>query len=122
MVVALVPALPGAWRTDLAAVDSLDARLIEDDQMGGAMSQTNDAPAPIIRPSQATTITGCRAFPSMAFGAALALPVARVYGQEPSACVAPTVQPTPRRSLRVDRGPAECNRVALTFDAGLNRG
>ncbi|MFN8632952.1 MAG: polysaccharide deacetylase family protein [Chloroflexota bacterium] len=58
----------------------------------------------------------------MTLGAAPALPGARVYGQEASACVAPTVQPTPGRSLRVDRGPAECNRVALTFDAGSDRG
>ena len=34
----------------------------------------------------------------------------------------PAVAPTPGRSLIVDRGPAECNTVALTFDAGADRG
>lgn len=34
----------------------------------------------------------------------------------------PTVAPIPGRSVVVDRGPAECNTVALTFDAGADRG
>ena len=34
----------------------------------------------------------------------------------------PVVQPTPGRSVVVDRGPAECHTVALTFDAGADRG
>jgi peptidoglycan/xylan/chitin deacetylase (PgdA/CDA1 family) len=35
---------------------------------------------------------------------------------------APVVEPTPGRSVVVDRGPSECNTVALTFDAGADRG
>ncbi len=34
----------------------------------------------------------------------------------------PVVQPTPGRSFVVDRGTDECNTVALTFDAGADRG
>jgi peptidoglycan/xylan/chitin deacetylase (PgdA/CDA1 family) len=34
----------------------------------------------------------------------------------------PAVAPTPGRSVTVDRGPAECSTVALTFDAGADRG
>ncbi len=34
----------------------------------------------------------------------------------------PAVQKTPGISLRIDRGPAECNAVSLTFDAGADRG
>jgi peptidoglycan-N-acetylglucosamine deacetylase len=52
------------------------------------------------------------------------------FGQEEpqpdhvAACrpAAPAVQPTPGRSVRIDQGPAECNTVALTFDAGADRG
>jgi len=35
---------------------------------------------------------------------------------------APAVETTPGRSVRIDRGPTECNAVALTFDAGADRG
>lgn len=35
---------------------------------------------------------------------------------------APAVEITPGRSVRVDRGPAECNAVHLSFDAGADRG
>lgn len=35
---------------------------------------------------------------------------------------APIWEPTPGRSIVVDRGPAECNTVSLTFDAGADRG
>lgn len=35
---------------------------------------------------------------------------------------APAVEKTPGRSLRIDRGPAECNAVHLSFDAGADRG
>ena len=34
----------------------------------------------------------------------------------------PAVEPTPGRSIPVYQGPAECNTVALTFDAGADRG
>ncbi|MFN8524817.1 MAG: polysaccharide deacetylase family protein [Chloroflexota bacterium] len=34
----------------------------------------------------------------------------------------PAVGPTPGRSVTVDRGPQECKTVALTFDAGADRG
>jgi peptidoglycan-N-acetylglucosamine deacetylase len=34
----------------------------------------------------------------------------------------PAVEPTPGRSVRIDRGPTECNTVSLTFDAGADRG
>lgn len=34
----------------------------------------------------------------------------------------PAVEKTPGRSVRVDRGPAECGAVSLTFDAGADRG
>lgn len=32
------------------------------------------------------------------------------------------LEKTPGRSVRVDKGPAECNTVSLTFDAGADRG
>ena len=35
---------------------------------------------------------------------------------------APAVEKTPGASVRVDRGPTECNAVTLTFDAGADRG
>ena len=35
---------------------------------------------------------------------------------------APAVEKTPGRSVRVDRGPAECNAVHLSLDAGADRG
>jgi len=35
---------------------------------------------------------------------------------------APAVEKTPGSSVRVDRGPTECNAVTLTFDAGADRG
>lgn len=35
---------------------------------------------------------------------------------------APAVEKTPGASVRVDKGPAECNAVTLTFDAGADRG
>jgi peptidoglycan-N-acetylglucosamine deacetylase len=35
---------------------------------------------------------------------------------------APAVEKTPGHSLRIDRGPAECNAVHLSFDAGADRG
>jgi peptidoglycan-N-acetylglucosamine deacetylase len=35
---------------------------------------------------------------------------------------APAVEKTPGSSLRIDRGPAECNAVHLSFDAGADRG
>jgi peptidoglycan/xylan/chitin deacetylase (PgdA/CDA1 family) len=35
---------------------------------------------------------------------------------------APAVEKTPGRSVPVSHGPAECNAVALTFDAGADRG
>jgi peptidoglycan/xylan/chitin deacetylase (PgdA/CDA1 family) len=35
---------------------------------------------------------------------------------------APAVEKTPGHSVRVDRGPAECNAVHLSFDAGADRG
>lgn len=35
---------------------------------------------------------------------------------------APAVEKAPGRSVRVDRGPAECNAVHLSFDAGADRG
>jgi peptidoglycan-N-acetylglucosamine deacetylase len=35
---------------------------------------------------------------------------------------APAVERTPGASVRVDRGPAECNAVHLSFDAGADRG
>lgn len=35
---------------------------------------------------------------------------------------APAVQKTLGTSVRIDRGPAECNAVSLTFDAGADRG
>ncbi|MFN0071641.1 MAG: polysaccharide deacetylase family protein [Chloroflexota bacterium] len=50
-------------------------------------------------------------------------PVAR--SQElPEVCKpqAPVVEPTPGRSVVVDRGPSSCPTVALTFDAGADRG
>jgi peptidoglycan-N-acetylglucosamine deacetylase len=34
----------------------------------------------------------------------------------------PAVEKTPGASVRVDKGPAECNAVTLTFDAGADRG
>ncbi len=34
----------------------------------------------------------------------------------------PAVQKTPGMSVRIDQGPAECNAVSLTFDAGADRG
>ena len=70
-------------------------------------------------------VLGRRAFLTLAIGAMLVAPVQRVYGQESPAsasCAPPPVLPTPGRSLRVDRGPTECGRVALTFDAGSDRG
>jgi len=48
-----------------------------------------------------------------------AAPPARAPACRPAA---PAVAPTPGRSLIVDRGPAECSTVALTFDAGADRG
>jgi peptidoglycan/xylan/chitin deacetylase (PgdA/CDA1 family) len=64
------------------------------------------------------------------------LPVSEANGQafqpqpeaeapaHPSVCrpAAPAVEKTPGRSLRIDRGPAECNAVHLSFDAGADRG
>jgi peptidoglycan/xylan/chitin deacetylase (PgdA/CDA1 family) len=65
------------------------------------------------------------------------LPAASAHGQAfqpqppadapiPSAAVcrppAPAVEKTPGVSVRVDRGPTECNAVSLTFDAGADRG
>ena len=44
---------------------------------------------------------------------------ARAAACRPSA---PAVEPTPGRSVTVERGPADCNTVALTFDAGADRG
>lgn len=35
---------------------------------------------------------------------------------------APAVEKTPGASVRVDKGPVECNAVTLTFDAGADRG
>ena len=35
---------------------------------------------------------------------------------------APAVEKTPGSSVRIDRGPAECNAVHLSFDAGADRG
>lgn len=69
--------------------------------------------------------TGRRTFLTLAVGAMLAVPAQRASGQEPPAsatCASPSVVPTPGRSLRIDRGPTECGRVALTFDAGSDRG
>lgn len=42
--------------------------------------------------------------------------------QAPCRPSAPAVQPTPGRSTPIYQGPAECNTVALTFDAGVDRG
>jgi peptidoglycan/xylan/chitin deacetylase (PgdA/CDA1 family) len=68
---------------------------------------------------------GRRAFLTLAVGAMFLAPVQYVHGQESPAsvsCVPPSVLATPGQSLRVDRGPTECGRVALTFDAGSDRG
>ena len=50
------------------------------------------------------------------------LEVARPARRAPCRPAAPVVEPTPGRSFIVDRGPSECNTVALTFDAGADRG
>ena len=49
------------------------------------------------------------------------------HGQEPPAArpapaCRPAVAPIPGRSVTVDRGPVECNTVALTFDMDADRG
>lgn len=68
---------------------------------------------------------GRRTFLALAVGAMLGAPARQAYSQESPtsvACVAGPVLPTPGRSVRVDRGPTDCSRVALTFDAGSDRG
>ena len=68
---------------------------------------------------------GRREFMALALGAVLALPARQVQSQETPAsnsCVPVPVLPTAGMSVRVDRGPTDCNRVALTFDAGSDRG
>ena len=64
------------------------------------------------------------------------VPAAPVYAQafqpqppadapkSPTVCrpSSPAVEKTPGASVRVDKGPAECNAVTLTFDAGADRG
>lgn len=44
--------------------------------------------------------------------------------KSPAVCrpASPAVEKTPGASVRVDKGPAECNAVTLTFDAGSDRG
>jgi peptidoglycan/xylan/chitin deacetylase (PgdA/CDA1 family) len=42
--------------------------------------------------------------------------------QTPCRPAAPAVEKTPGMSVRVDRGPGECNAVSLSFDAGADRG
>ena len=44
------------------------------------------------------------------------------YGATACRPAAPAVAPTAGRSLIVERGPAECHTVALTFDTGADRG
>ena len=43
---------------------------------------------------------------------------------KPAVCrpAAPAVEKTPGSSVRIDRGPGECNAVHLSFDAGADRG
>lgn len=49
-------------------------------------------------------------------------PGADARRQVPCRPSAPAVQPTPGRSVPVYQGPAECNTVTLSFDAGADRG
>jgi peptidoglycan-N-acetylglucosamine deacetylase len=71
---------------------------------------------------------GRRAFLALAVGAALAMPPRASRAEEPGTSVAsvtcrPTPVPsTPGRSVVVDRGPADCDAVALTFDEGSDCG
>ena len=46
----------------------------------------------------------------------------RAAGSAACPAAEPAVQPAPGRSVIVDHGPAGCNAVALTFDAGADRG
>src|SRR5436190_5268145 len=51
-------------------------------------------------------------------------PPTDVSGTRAEVCrpATPAVEKTPGRSVDISRGPADCNAVALTFDAGADRG
>src|SRR4051794_29865868 len=76
------------------------------------------------------------ALAAVAMMALSTLPASTAYGQafqpappaeppaKPAVCrpATPAVEKTPGVSLRVDRGPTECNAINLSFDAGADRG
>src|SRR5690349_6475236 len=49
-------------------------------------------------------------------------PAEAPHRQEACRPSAPAVEKTPGVSVRIDRGPAECKSVSLSFDAGADRG
>ena len=71
---------------------------------------------------QATSDPAFRPAAPVSDQALAAQPDAAALRQAPCRPSSPAVAPTPGRSVLVDRGPAECNTVSLSFDAGADRG
>ena len=125
---ALVGAVVLAAQLGSASIEP--ARALASDEVSDVAVASDSTPALVADSSVAAPASAVRGEPAPAFAPAAPAdfrstsmraegPTRRQAGCRPSS---PAVGPTPGQSVAIYRGPAECNAVSLTFDAGADRG